>query len=421
MASQKEGRTPRRRTSPEPRQRDRNLLRVATVYVVLVGLPGIVILFFLDAHRGTEPAAGSPSAAVPTITSVTFAHLLLAMAVIIGSCAVVGALLRRARQPAVVGEILVGIVLGSSVLGAIRPEAVRWLFPAEVMPTLGGLAQLGVVLFVFVAGMEVNTRLVRTRSSVAVVVSHVSIAVPLLMGVALATLLHEEFAPAGIGFVPFALFIGVSMSVTALPVMARILSDLNLMQTEVGSIALTCALVDDVTAWSLLALVVAFATYSTTVGFLATVMMAVVFTLVVATVVRPLLSRLASSAMVTGAGALPRACPLPTPALLTGNRARRHPRDLRGVRARPGLPARHRTLRPGPGQIGPLTTALLLPVFFVYSGLRTDLGLLASDPHLWCVVPRDPRHRDPRQAGWLGGGGTRRRAGLGEVASGGSA
>jgi len=383
MASEKAGRPPRGQTSSEPGQRDRNLLRVTAVYVTLVGVPGILILLFLDAHRGTERAAGSLPSALPTITSAAFTHLLLAMAVILGSCAVVGALLRRARQPAVVGEILVGVLLGSSVLGAIRPEAVHWLFPGDVMPTLAGLAQLGVILFVFVAGMELNTRLVRTRSSLAVVVSHVSIAVPLLMGVALAAGLYEGFAPDGIGFVPFALFLGVSMSVTALPVMARILSDLHLMQTEVGAIALTCALVDDVTAWSLLALVVAFATYSTTAGFLATVAMAIVFTLVMATVVRPLLNRLASTrwsrtrepflALVL--------CLLLFSALAT---------ELIGVHAIFGAfvlglacPRGTEPFDRVRAQIGPLTTALLLPVFFVYSGLRTDLGLLGSDAHLW--------------------------------------
>ncbi len=351
--------------------------------MTLVGVPSLLILLFLDVHGGGEPAAASSTDGLPTSTSEAFARLLLAMAVILASCAVVGALLRRVRQPAVVGEILVGVLLGSSVLGAVWPEAGRWLFPGEVMPTLGGLAQLGVILFVFVAGMELDTRLVRTRSSVAVVVSHVSIAVPFLMGVALATTLHERFAPKGVGFVPFALFLGVSMSVTALPVMARILSDLHMMRTDVGAIALTCALVDDVTAWSLLALVVAFATFSSTVGFLATVTMAVVFTLVLAGGVRPFLQRLATTpyahmrepflALVL--------CLLLFSALAT---------ELIGVHAIFGAfvlgmvcPRDTEPFDWVRAHVGPLTTALLLPLFFVYSGLRTELGLIASDPQLW--------------------------------------
>jgi Kef-type K+ transport system membrane component KefB len=362
---------------------DRNLLRVTAVYVTLVGVPSLLTFLFLDVHGGAELTTTAPNSSLPTSTSTAFARLLLAMAVILASCAVVGALLRRIRQPAVIGEILVGVLLGSSVLGAVRPEAVRWLFPTEVTPTLAGLAQLGVILFVFVAGMELDTGLIRTRSSVAVVVSHVSIAVPFLMGVALATVLHDGFAPEGIGFVPFALFLGVSMSVTALPVMARILSDLHLMHTEVGAIALTCALVDDVTAWSLLALAVAFATFSSTAGFLATVTAAVVFTVVMAAVVRPLLRRLGSTrwSRLREPFLLVVLCLLLLSALAT---------ELIGIHAIFGAfvlgmvcPRDTEAFDWVRAHVGPLTTALLLPVFFVYSGLRTELGLLGSDPQLW--------------------------------------
>jgi Kef-type K+ transport system membrane component KefB len=356
------------------------------VYVLLVGAPFLLILLFLGVHNTGKNTIPSAVPELPTSISEPFARLLLAMAVILASCALVGALLRRVGQPAVLGEILVGILLGPSVLGALSPEAVDWLFPAQIMPIIGALAQLGAILFVFVAGMEVDTRLIRTRSTVAVVVSHVSIAVPFLIGVVLATTMHGAFAPAGIGYVPFALFLGVSMSVTALPVMARILMDLNLIRSDVGAIALTCALVDDVTAWSLLALVVAFATSSSEAAFVVTVAMALVFALVLVGVVRPLLQRLASTRFSQMREVFLSAvlCLLLLSALAT---------ERIGVHAIFGAfllgmvcPRQTEPFEWVREHVAPLTTVLLLPLFFVYSGLRTQLGLLGSDHWLWCLL-----------------------------------
>src|ERR1043166_7282352 len=166
-------------------------------------------------------------------------------------------LFRRIHQPPVMGEMIAGIVLGPSVLGLIYPQALGFLFPASSLGTLRQLSQIGVVLFMFIVGTELNIRYVREKGSAAVMISHASIIVPFLLGAALSLFLYRELAAPGTSFNAFALFIGVAMSITAFPVLARILEDRRLSQTTLGSIALTCAAVDDVTAWCILALVIA--------------------------------------------------------------------------------------------------------------------------------------------------------------------
>ena len=166
-------------------------------------------------------------------------------------------LFRRIGQPPVMGEMIAGIVLGPSVLGLIFPQAMAFLFPPASLETLRLLSQIGVVLFMFIVGMEVNVQHLREKGSAAVMISHASIIVPFLLGTALSLFLYRDLAPPGTSFNAFALFIGVAMSITAFPVLARILEDRKLTQTTLGSIAITCAAVDDVTAWCILALVIA--------------------------------------------------------------------------------------------------------------------------------------------------------------------
>jgi len=186
-------------------------------------------------------------------------HLLLALPVMMICCLLAGRFSRRLGQPPVIGEILTGIALGPSLLGALWPEGQHRLFPADMLPVINALAQLGLVLFMFLIGYELNLGHVRDRGRSAVLVSNVSIAVPLLGGVLLAFAMYGRFAAKHVGFLPFALFIAASMSITAFPVLARILTDRKIDQTPVGALALAGAAVDDITAWCLLALVTALA------------------------------------------------------------------------------------------------------------------------------------------------------------------
>jgi Kef-type K+ transport system membrane component KefB len=367
-------------TVPRPRS-----TRLLVSYAVLVAVPAALAILLLNARSGsgTGTAAGTHSGADPH----ALAKVLLAVAVVLGACAAFGALARRFHQPAVIGEIAAGITVGPSVLGALWPSAQHALLPASVLPSLNVLAQLGVVLFVFVAGFELNAGLLRGRGALAVMVSHVSIAVPFLLGVSVAFAAYGRFAPDGIGFTAFALFMAVSMSITALPVLARILMDLGLHRTEVGTVALTCAVVDDITAWCLLALVVALVSASSVFGVLTTVLWTALFVTTLIGVVRPALARFCASEAGQRLSVL-------LPVGLVGLLAAAVTTEWIGVHAMFGAfmfglvfpseaPGADR-LRERVGNV----TTVLLPLFFAYSGLRTEVGLLGTDPvmWLWCAL-----------------------------------
>ncbi|MFE0251640.1 cation:proton antiporter [Streptomyces sp. NPDC059010] len=352
--------------------------RTAVVYAGLVLVPATLAVVLLSTAAPDRAAARPDAAAASTLP-----RLLLA---IVAACKPAGLLAGRVGQAPVIGEMAAGVVLGPSVLGALWPNGLRRLVPPGVLSQLDVLAQLGVVLFVFLAGLEVNTRLLRGKGHVAVVVSHVGIALPFLLGVVLALRAHERLAPEQSGFLPFALFLGVAMSVTALPVMARILLETGLYRTELGTLALTCAVVDDVTAWTLLALVVALVTGGSAAAVLVTAALTVGFTAVLFLVVRPLLIRAESTLAVRHpdhAVALALVGLLGCAALT----------ERIGVHAVFGafmfglvVPADSRWVAALRGRLGGLTMILLVPLFFAVSGLRTEIGLLGADPvaWLWC-------------------------------------
>lgn len=355
-------------------------LRALVAYVLLVVAPVLLVVVLLTtSHREGNMSAMSAMA----VAGHPLARLLLAVAVVVAVCKTAGWLLQRLGQPPVIGEITAGILLGPSVLGALWPSGASALLPMSVMPQLDVLAQFGVVLFVFLTGLELNTALLRGRGHLAVVVSHVSIAVPFLLGVLLAVAAYVRFAPEGVGYLAFALFFGVSMSVTALPVLVRILKDMGMLRSEVGVVALTCALVDDVTAWSLLALVIALVTASSMMGVLLTVVLTGVFVAVLMFGVRPLLARAAGRVSANHLRAL---APLALVAVLLCAMAT----DWIGVHAMFGaflfgivFPRGNVVEEWLHEKVGGLTTALMLPLFFAYSGLRTEIGLLGADLTLW--------------------------------------
>ncbi len=358
--------------------RRERFVRVSWVYAGLVVVPTLLAVVLL-----TGGDDGGSVAATAAVSGHPLARLLLAIAVVVAVCKGVGSLLRMIGQPPVIGEIAAGILLGPSVLGAVWPAGASALIPDSVVPQLNALAQLGVVLFVFLTGLELNLALLRGRGQLATIVSHVSIAVPFLLGVMLAVAAYAKFAPQGVGFLSFALFFGVSMSVTALPVLVRILRDIGLFRSEVGVVALTCAVVDDVTAWSLLALVVALATASSLTGVVLTLALTAVFVAVLMLVVKPVLARMVSRATPER---LRHAAPLALVAVLLCAMST----EWIGVHAMFGaflfgivFPRDNPVATWLHDKAGGLTTALLLPLFFAYSGLRTDIGLLTADAELW--------------------------------------
>ena len=170
--------------------------------------------------------------------------------------AALGVLFQRMGQPRVIGEVVAGIVLGPSLLGRFSPDTMTFLFPESILPILGGLAQLGIILYMFLVGLEFNSNMPRSRGHATVIISQTSIVVPFVCGAMLALWLFKDFAPAGVGFTTFAMFLGLAMAVTAFPVLARILTDQGIERTSLGVMALSCAAAADVAAWCLLALVV---------------------------------------------------------------------------------------------------------------------------------------------------------------------
>ena len=218
------------------------------------------------------------------------------IAVIIIVARLMGALFKRIRQPAVVGEILAGILLGPTLLGAFPGDLDGHLFPEDVRPFLKVVAQLGLIIFMFIVGLELDLKLIQGKERIAAVISMSSIVLPFALGFGLAAVLygsHDIVRGEEVDFVPFALFIGASMSVTAFPVLARILTERGMYRTEIGVLTLACAAVDDILAWSLLAVVVA-AVDATGIWDLPRILlMSIAFVSVMFVAVKPLLERVA--------------------------------------------------------------------------------------------------------------------------------
>jgi Kef-type K+ transport system membrane component KefB len=262
------------------------------------------------------------------------------------------------------GEMIAGIALGPSVLGLLSPQAMAFLFPSSSMTTLSLLSQIGVVLFMFVVGMELDVQHLREKASAAIMVSHASIIVPFLLGAALALLVYPTLAPADTSFVPFALFMGIAMSITAFPVLARILEDRGLSESRLGSIALACAAVDDVSAWCILAFVIAVAKSSGLVASIVTIALTLVFISAMLFVVKPRMGHLIERHIEDPKRARGLLAGVLAFVLFGG--------FLAGV-VMPSFASFRVFLKE---RVDAFSSAALLPLFFVFTGLRTQISLL---------------------------------------------
>ena len=225
------------------------------------------------------------------------AFVLLDIAIVVALARVVGTLFKKIRQPAVVGEIIAGILLGPTVLGAFPGDPTNDVFPTEVRPFLTVVATLGLVIFMFIVGLELDTRLIKGKERIAATISVSSVILPFLSGMLLALVLYSSHDVVGgeeVDFLPFALFIGASMSVTAFPVLARILSERRMNRTALGAIALACAAVDDILAWSMLAVVLAVVSSGSALDLPRILLESLIFVAIMFRVVKPQLERLAA-------------------------------------------------------------------------------------------------------------------------------
>ncbi len=305
--------------------------------------------------------------------------LLVQIGVVLVAARLVGALFRRLHQPQVVGEMVAGILLGPSLLGWAAPALSAQLFPPASLGFLNSISQVGLLIFMFLVGVEMDPRLLRGKSHTALVTSHASIVAPFFLGALLSLFLYPRLSDDSVTFTGFALFMGAAMSVTAFPVLARILAERGLMKTRVGAVAIACAAVDDVTAWSILAGVVALVRSSSGgVPLWVTLAGSAAFVAVMVVGVRPLVARL--EGRFERDGAL-------TQDMLAGmlllGLAAAWTTEYLGIHALFGaflagaiLPKGERFVHAVTEKLHDLTVVLLLPLFFAFTGLRTAFGLV---------------------------------------------
>ena len=309
---------------------------------------------------------------------------LLQVLIIVGSAQVCGYLFKRIGQPAVMGEIIAGIILGPSLVGRISPSFSAFIFPPSSLGNLQFLSQVGLILFMFVIGIELDLTIVKKKARSAILVSISSIIIPLALGIALSIFLHDEYAPDGVPFYVFALFIGTAMSITAFPVLARIIRERNITDTNAGSIALISAAIGDVAGWCILAFVVAIAKAGSLETSLLTVSATVVYILVMYFVVRPVMKRIllnnTADTIIDRRGVVATFIMLLVSAYVT---------ESIGIHSLFGafmagiiMPVNWNIREIIINKIEDVALILLLPVFFILTGLRTQAGLL-NDLNLW--------------------------------------
>lgn len=353
-------------------------LTLALVSPVLVLIAVLLFLLIRFLGQGLPASSSLPAAVEKSGAKVdVLPHILLALVIIILSARVVGAAFAWLGQPPVIGEVLAGILLGPSFLGAIAPAASEQLLAPEVVSHLNVLAQLGVILYLFVVGLELDTARLGHQGLEAVAISTAGMVAPFLIGSSLALALYSRLAIADVPFTVFALFLGIAFAITAFPVLARILTDLGLSGTRLGNQALACAALGDVAGWCLLALAVSVAQARID-GAVRTLFGTVVFFLLMVFAVRPLLLRWLrrqGGKLTQGVAAL----------LLVGVLAAAWATEIIGVHALFGaflfgalIPHDSPAARQMEHRLRDAVTVMLLPAYFAFTGLRTRIGLVSG-------------------------------------------
>lgn len=292
----------------------------------------------------------------------------------------------KLKQPSVIGEMIAGIVLGPSLFGLYFPELSAFIFPKESLPNLQFLSQIGLILFMYIVGMELDLSVLRKKAHDAVVISHASIIIPFALGVGLSYFIYKEFAPDGIQFSSFALFIAIAMSITAFPVLARIVQERNLHKTKIGTVVITCAAADDITAWCILAAVIAIVKAGSFSGSIFVILMAILYVFIMIRAVRPFLHRIAESQK--GKGFINKGLVAIFFLILIISS---YATEVIGIHALFGafmagaiMPENVKFRNLFIEKVEDVALVLLLPLFFVFTGLRTQIGLL-NDVHLWKI------------------------------------
>ncbi len=312
--------------------------------------------------------------------------LLIQIITILIVARILGWVCKKIKQPSVVGEMVAGILLGPSFAGLYFHQFSAFLFPAASIGNLQFLSQIGLILFMFVVGMELDLNVLKNKAKDAVIISHASIIFPFSLGIILAYFIYASFAPANVRFIAFALFIGIAMSITAFPVLARIVQERDLNKTKLGAIVITCAAADDITAWCILAIVIAIAKAGSLLNASYTIAMALAFVFLMLNLVQPFLKKLGEKYSDKESFDRPVVAIFFIVLLISACLT-----EIIGIHALFGafmagviMPANARFRTVFIEKIEDIALILLLPLFFVFTGLRTQIGLL-NDIYLWKV------------------------------------
>jgi len=349
----------------------------------------ILILYLGNMNGGgTQATHLGSSFILPSVLKNAFHNpvstVLLQLIIILFAAKGLGWVFSRFGQQSVMGEMTAGILLGPTCLGMLFPDAFQWLFPAASLTYLHILSQLGLLLFMFVIGMELDIETLRNRFGESLIISHSSIVFPYLLGVGFAYYSFERFAGPHATFVEYALFMGIAMSITAFPVLARILKERGMTTTPLGSMALICAAINDVTAWCILPVVVAVSKSESMTGVFITIVLTLVFVLVMLLVINPLLQGYYDRSKNANSRGIPFIA-IAIFVLLSSALAA----EVIGIHALFGafiagavLPKDKYLRHNLTDRLEDVSVSLLLPVFFALTGLRTSISSF-TDSGLW--------------------------------------
>ncbi len=297
-----------------------------------------------------------------------------------------GWICKKIGQPTVIGEMIAGIVLGPSVVGMLFPQYSAMLFPVASLGNLQFLSQIGLILFMYVVGMELDLSVLRNKAKDAVIISHASIIIPFTLGTILAYYIYEQFAPQGVAYLSFCLFLGIAMSITAFPVLARIVQERGLHRTRIGAMVITCAAADDITAWCILAAVIAIVKAGSFVSSLYIIGLSVAYVILMLYVVKPFLKRIGDLYGNKETVSKPLVAIFFLTLLISA-----YTTEVIGIHALFGafmagaiMPENMRFRNIFIEKVEDVSQIILLPLFFVFTGLRTQIGLL-DDPYMWQV------------------------------------
>ena len=377
----------------------KKLKHIFLIYFLIIGFFSAIIYWIVQSGKSLEigrtfnikSSENSHWSEFLNTISQNFSHplaLLLAQIItIIIAARLLGWMCKKIGQPTVIGEIVAGIILGPSFVGMYFPGFSLALFPVQSLGNLQFLSQIGLILFMFMVGMELDMKTLKSKAQDAVVISHASIIVPFALGMGLAYFIYLSFAPAGIQFLSFALFLGIAMSITAFPVLARIVQERGIHKTRLGAIVITCAAVDDITAWCILAAVIAIVKAGSFGSSVYVILTAIGYVLLMFYVVKPFLKRVGDLYPSRENMSKPIVAIFFLTLIMSS-----YATEMIGIHALFGafmagtiMPDNMKFRNILIEKIEDVALVLLLPLFFVFTGLRTEIGLL-NDPFLWKIT-----------------------------------